>query len=64
MINLEKIIKRACFLQISFSKKPFKDCVKQAIEENITLEQISAIGVIFDANLEDLTNYVLGEICK
>lgn len=63
MISFKKLKQRIQFIKVtSAGRKSLRECVKLALEETITLEEITAIGVLFDATLEDLTDYVLEEI--
>lgn len=65
MISFKGLINRINFLKInSPGQKPLRECVEQALKENLTVDQIIAISVLFDASLEDLTNYILEEMAK
>lgn len=55
--RLKQIRKRA--EELSSTEKTFnKKHIKRALEENITIHEMSLLSVIFDLSIEDLTDFI------
>lgn len=58
-----KLIKNRAKELKSEKKIPLRFCVKQSIEENVTIHEMSILSTIFDLSIESLTDIIL-EVVK
>ena len=54
-----KIIKERAEELSSAKNSPSRNNIKRAIEENISVHEMSLLSTIFDLSIEDLTDFVL-----
>lgn len=56
--RLELIRTRALEIGRKDNKLTLRSCIKQAIKEELSNEEIGELATIFDVNINDISNYV------